>query len=180
MGILKDFKEQHDYSKYSIRARVTNILSPFVWYDLHKARMQRADRGWADKDTWKAGDHIARVTSEMLVYLDKEGMVDWAHWLENSAKENKNNYKDLRSIARDIRLFIEFTDTSWADGIKFVLEDKKKSIETHKIDEVTGQVITKKDIDKRIKEYTKKEKELEKKAVEAMKFVAANFYSIWD
>src|ERR1700678_910209 len=39
------------------------ILNSIVW------RRQRAKRGWADRDTWSLDSYIAKVISEMLVYL---------------------------------------------------------------------------------------------------------------
>ena len=64
MGILKDWQEDTD--GYVFTAKVTYFFSPKVWLRLHKWRKQRADRGWSDRDTWGAGEHIAQMTAEML------------------------------------------------------------------------------------------------------------------
>ena len=184
MGILKDWQEDTD--GYVFTAKVTYFFSPKVWLRLHKWRKQRADRGWSDRDTWGAGEHIAQMTAEMLQYLNDETYVDWPEWFRlNVKEEGKGAYEDLQTVIDDINGYLEYSKTSWADGYT----TRNSDIETHPdgtyksptwYSEKTGKPINDKKVRALIEAHHKKGDKLYKKANKAMGFFGRHFASFWD
>ncbi len=188
MGLLKDWKE--DNAGYRFQTQVTHFFDPREWLRLQKWRTQRANRGWSDRDTWGAGDHIARMTAEMLTRLRDKTYVDWEHWFEYNVKEEgKNVYKNLTEIIDDITAYLDFTETSWADGLT-TRRDSVDEIFTPRSDGMYEYVgpdwyegekkLSEAAIKNRINKHFKQEQKLYKKAQKAMSFFARHFSSFWD
>jgi hypothetical protein len=184
MGILKDWKE--DTNGYVFTSRVAYFFSPKVWLRLHKWRKQRADRGWSDRDTWGAGDHIARMTAEMLQHLNDESYCDWPEWFRlNVKEEGKGAYKDLQSVIDDINQFLDFTHTTWADGLSpkpksegLVIDGVYNS--PNWVEDETGKTLTEAAVKRRITKHADEWNRRYKKANKAMGFFGRHFTSFWD
>lgn len=188
MSIFKDWHE--DTKDYRFRYRVRNLFSPSLWLRLHKWRKQRADRGWSDRDAWGAGDHIAQMTAEMLQHLNDNAYTDWPEWFKLNVKEKKG-YKDLQSVIDDITAYLEFTKTSWADGLEIARdnldhifpepdEDGNRIYKSPGWIDVNGKKLTEKQITARIKKWSKEQDKAFTKASEAMQFFSKNFWGFWD
>lgn len=174
MGILKDWKEDTD--GYTLRYKVMSFLSSKNWIKLHKWRKQRADRGWSDRDTWGAGEHIMEMMSGMLRYLDREqNPIDWdAYFKTNYAKPN--GYTSLTEVANDLDQYIEFCKTTWTDYLDIempgheIVDGEYKSLATP---------AEYKKIRAAIKKFNVEEKKSAAKATKAIKFVADNHRGLW-
>lgn len=189
MGILKDFREHHD--GYRISIKVFYFFSPRVWLRLHKYRKQRADRGWSDKDTWGAGEYIARMTAEMLQHLNDNSYVDWPQWFKVHVQDKKSgSYNNLQSIIDDINNYLDLSVASWADGL-VAIDDEPEKIFSKREDgtfeyksptwiDQNGKKLTEKQITTRIKNRYKQEEKLHKKATDAMQFFGKYFTGFWD
>lgn len=189
MGIVKDWKI--DNEGYCFRYRVIHLISPKYWLKLHQYRKQRADRGWSDRDTWGAGDHIAKITAEMLQYLLDNSYGDWPEMFRTKFKEkDPNAYKDLQHVINDINAYLDYTKTEWNDGYDIIPKEIDNAF-IHKDDKciynssdwintTTGKILTEKEVTDLIKKQGKKEVELYKKAANAMQFFGRNFTSFWD
>jgi len=184
VGLLKDWID--DNEGYVLTAKVKYFFSPKVWLRLHRWRKQRADRGWSDRDTWGAGEHIARMTAEMLQYLNDETYTDWPQWFElNVKEEGKGAYKDLQTVIDDINAYLDYTETSWADGlypesVKIETKPDGEWIPPKWIEEETGQKITEAAVTNRINRHAKLGNKLYRKANKAMGFFGRHFASFWD
>lgn len=185
MGLIKDWVEDTEGYRFSYRVRSLFDLS--LWLRLRKWRKQRANRGWSDRDTWNAGDHIALMTVEMLQKLIDNKYTDWPEWFKlNVQEEGKGAYKDLQSVIDDIKAYLDFEWTSWGDGLyadTSWIKHEDGSSELGKqlwYDEKTNKLQTEAAIKHRMnkwhKEYTKKYK----KAQKAMGFFARHFSHFWD
>lgn len=188
VGLLKDWKYETD--GYAFQARVTYFFSPHKWLRLHRYRKQRADRGWSDRDTWGAGEHIVQMTAEMLQHLNDNTYVDWPEWFKLNVKEDgKNAYKNLQEVIDDITEFLSFNQTSWADG----LDTRRDSIDEifkkrdDKMYEWVGpdwydgeKKLSEADIKNRINKYYKEWHRKYNKARKAMQFFSRHFASFWD
>ena len=179
MSIFKDFRE--DNEGYRLRSQITYLLSPKVWARLHASRKQRADRGWSNHDTWAAGEHIAKMTAEILQHLNDNAYTDWPAWFKYNVQE-KGSYKSLQAVIDDINQYLAFIGTSWADGLtcdRHALKDggQLKMVWRH---EKTGKKVSDKQITARIKSHSGKEKKTYEKATNAMQFFGKNFSSFWD
>ena len=108
MSIFKDWRDETDGTVFTYKVR--SFLNLKIWYKLSKWRRQRADRGWSDRDTWGAGEHIAKMTAEMLQYLNDNTYVDWPEWFDLNVKE-KNGYKNLQAVIDDINQYLEMTSS---------------------------------------------------------------------
>lgn len=189
MGLLKDWTDDHN--GYTLRSKLKYFFSPKVWLQLHKWRKQRADRGWSDRDTWGAGDHIAQITADMLQHLNDYAYTDWPEWFKLNVKEDgKGAYKNLKSVIDDINAYLEFEKTTWADGlttrrdsIEEVFEKREDGHYTYKgpiwVDD-KGKDLTDAAVMQRIKKWRNEEIKLYKKATKAMGFFARHFSSFWD
>ena len=174
MGIVKDWVE--DNGGTVLRYRVLDFFRPKVWLRLHKWRKQRADRGWSDRDTWGAGEHLMQITSEMLRYLDREqNPIDWdAYFKTNYAKPN--GYTSLSEVADDLDQYIEFSKKIWTDYLDIelpgheIVDGEYKSLATP---------AENKKIRAAIKKFNAEENKSAAKATKAMKFVADNHRSLW-
>lgn len=188
MGLLKDWIENNN--GYRIRTRVARFFDPREWLKLHKWRKQRADRGWSDRDTWGAGDHIAKMTAEMLQHLNDNTYVDWPQWFKLNVKEKgRGTYKSLQQVVDDIENYLAFEETSWADGLTTKndsLEDvfKKRSDDLYEYqspDWYDGdKKLSQKEITRRIYKWSKQSSKEYEKAKNAMSFFARHFSSFWD
>lgn len=184
MGIIKEYKQDFEYT--TLWYKVIHSLSPIRWYRLIKARRQRAERGWADKDAVDLGNYVAKITKDMLTYLNNYGHADWELWLkQNSGKKGHKSYKNLNEIINDIDAYLKFSQTSFADDIDLVFHDistdSSDSLPSHTWkSKETGKELDRKEIDKLIKKHQKEEKRLEQKAADAMKFFGSNFPIFWD
>ncbi len=188
MSLLKDWIE--DNEGYRFRRKVTYFFSPKVWFRLHKWRKQRADRGWSNRDTWNAGDHIAKMTAEMLQHLNDHTYVDWPEWFKlNVKEEGKDAYTSLAQVVKDITQYLDFAETSWADG----LDTKRDSLDEifkkredgnyeykgpdwYEGDKKLSEVAIK----HRINKWHKAEMKSYKKAQKAMQFFGRHFSGFWD
>lgn len=183
MGILKDWKE--DSEGYRFRNQVVCLFSPKVWFRLHKWRMQRANRGWSNRDTWGAGEHIAKMTAEMLQHLNDNTYVDWPEWFKLNVKEKgKGAYKNLQSVIDDINKYLEHTETSWGDGLTTkavsLISDDGHYSSPDWYDEKTGKKLSEPAINNRINKWAAEEDKLYKKAIKAMGFFSRHFSGFWD
>jgi hypothetical protein len=181
MSLIKDVYENS--RDYTLRYRVITLLSPREWLRHHKWRKQRANRGWSDRDTWGAGDHIAKITAEMLNHLNKHSMVSWPDWFDMNVKEEgKNAYRDLQSVIDDINNYLVHSETSWADGLTTdgsVIDDDGH-FNSHWIEEATGKKITESEIKHLINKWSKENNHLYKRAGRAMGFFGRHFSGFWD
>ena len=180
MGILKDWQEDTD--GYVFTAKVTYFFSPKVWLRLHRWRKQRADRGWSDRDTWGAGEHIAEMTAQMLQHLNDNPYVDWPEWFALNVKE-KDGYNDLQAVIDDINQYLELTKQSWADGLTVDGDlfddsgDEPKTVWRYK---KTGRKLSQAQLSGRIANWAKKENTSYKKARKAMQFFGRHFAEFLD
>jgi len=179
MSILQDFKR--DNESYRLNRQVVYLLSPKVWVRLHKRRKQRADRGWSERDTWGAGEHIAKITAEILQHLNNNTYVDWPEWFKNNVQE-KDSYKSLQAVIDDINQYLALTETSWGDGLTCDSYNLKEGGKLNMVwrDEKTGKKVSDKQITARIKSHSEKEKKSYEKATNAMQFFGRNFASFWN
>lgn len=187
MGILKDWQDDND--GICLKRKIVYFLSPSIWLRLHKYRKQRADRGWSDRDTWGAGDHIAQITAEMLQHLNDNTYVDWPDWFKYNVKE-KGSYKNLQSVIDDINGYLNNQTISWADGLEIAEKDineifvEEGDHRVYKspgyINIETGKKLTEKQISSLIKKYYDRESKLYKKSTDAMQFFGRHFSSFWD
>lgn len=181
MGILKDWVE--DNACYRLNIYILYFFSPKVWFRLHKYRKQRADRGWSDRDVWGAGEHIAKMTAEILQRLNDNAIADWTAWFENNI-QSKSGYKDLQSVIDDINNYLEHEKTSWADGLDIDYNKKKSAghdlSSGRWVDKATREPISEQQIRERTKKWRDEEMRLYKKAQSAMQFFGKNFASFWD
>jgi len=187
MGIIKDWRD--DTEGYCFKYKIINLLSLRVWLDLHRWRKQRANRGWSDRDTWGAGDHIAKITAEMLQHLNDHTYVDWPDWFKLNVEE-AGSYKNLQSVIDDINGYLEYQETSWTDGLEpvqkpldevFVEEGDRRVYKSPGwINKETGRQITEKQLTMLMHKHHNKEVKLYKKATNALSFFARQFTSFWD
>lgn len=177
MGILKDWIE--DNKDYTLRAKVGYFFSPKVWLQLHRWRKQRLERGWSDRDAWGAGDHIARMTAEMLQHLQDKGYTDWPEWFKlNVQEEGRGAYNDLQTVINDINNYLDFSETCWSDGLDSV-NKKTGKYSVSWIDE-NGHVLSEATITNRINKHWKEHMRLYNKAKKAMGFFSRHFTQFWD
>lgn len=188
MSLLKDYKE--DISGYRLRYKVRETITPNTWLRLHKWRKQRANRGWSDRDTWGAGEHIAKMTAEMLQHLNDHAYTDWPEWFKMNVKEKgRGTYKSLPEVIKDITDFLDFNETSWADGLDTKRDsidgifDKRqdgnyeyKGPDWYEGDKKLSDAAVKRRINKWQKDWNLKYE----KATKAMQFFGRHFASFWD
>lgn len=190
MSIFKDFAE--DVSGYRYRKQAQELIDPRTWLHLHRWRRQRADRGWSDRDTWGAGEHIAKMTAEMLQQLNDHTYVDWPMWVKlNVKEEGKGAYKNLQSVIDDINKYLDHQETSWADGLTTVNDEIEKVFTKREdgnygyhspdwVDLQTGKKVTQAAITHRIHKWAAEDRNLYKKAQKAMGFFSRHFAGFWD
>lgn len=178
MSLIRDVHE--DSKDYRLRTRVITVLSPKEWLRHHKWRKQRMDRGWSDRDTWGAGDHIAKMVAEMLQHLNDNTYVDWPEWFKLNVKEQgKGAYKSLQSVVNDITAYLDHQETSWADGLETTPADNPEKFNVDWIDK-KGKKLSEQQITVRIKRWTEEDNNLYKKATKAMQFFGRHFAGFWD
>lgn len=171
-------KRIHNISDgYRFRYGLLELLKPSNWLEQRKYRIQRLQRGWADRDTWGGGEYILGVTSGILRKLDDEkNPIDWDQYFETNFQKI-NGYKNLTEVADDIDQFLAFIETDWADSLGFELPPG------HVDDDGFWRSGTTPQQDKKIRAAIKKHsvagKKSAAKATKAMKFVADNHLSLW-
>lgn len=179
MGLLRDVIE--DSNGYVLRYRLSHSLSPKTWGRIYRHRRQRADRGWSDQDTWNAGEHIAKMTAEMLTHLDTNGSTDWDHWFK---MYDVKDYSDLKSVVDDINAYLNFQKSSWADSLDSSEVSEHFTEGEHDNprwrDKETGKRLTSKQLSARIKRHYIDEMKAYNKAKKAMQFFGRHFASFWD
>ncbi len=177
MGLLKDFAGQHLTVRKSRYPHA--ILNPLNWHETAKYRRQRANRGWADRDAWNMGEHVAGVVVEMLELLQNKGVTDWDAWFEyNIDEKGKGAYKNLQEVIDDIKNYLEHEKTSWADDLRVegdFLSDEKIMWFDEK-----GKLQTDPAIKHRMNKWHKENTRLYKKATKAMAFFGRHFAQFWD
>lgn len=182
MSIIRDWFEEHE--GYRLRTKIVHFLSPKVWLRLHKWRVQRANRGWSDRDTWGAGDHIAKMTAEMLQHLIDKSHIDWPLWFTYNIKDS-SPYTDLQQVVDDINNYLEFQEELWSDDLemvshrKYFTEDDEYQPPDY-VDTKTGKKLTKRQVSLRIGRHAKRQNQLYKKATRAMQFFGRHFTQFWD
>jgi hypothetical protein len=186
MSIFKDWQEDTD--GYRFRAKATHFVNPREWLRLHKWRKQRADRGWSDRDTWGAGNHIAKITAEILQHLNDHTYVDWPEWFKLNAKE-KGAYKNLQQVIDDINAYLDHEKTSWADGLETRREKIDEMFEKRedgnyewiRPDWYEGEKkLTEAAIKNRINKWSKESNKKYEQAKKALSFFSRNFSGFWD
>lgn len=180
MSIFKDWRDETDGTVFTYKVR--SFLNPKIWYKLSKWRRQRADRGWSDRDTWGAGEHIAKMTAEMLQYLNDNTYVDWPEWFDLNVKE-KNGYKNLQAVIDDINQYLEMTKQSWADDLTVdgnLFDDSGDGLRTVWRYKKTGRKLSQAQLSGRIVNWAKKENTSYNKAKRAMQFFSRHFAGFWD
>lgn len=182
MGLLKDMKD--DAEGYVVQAKVTHFLNPLEWKQKAKWRKQRADRGWSDRDTWGAGEHIAEMTAQMLQRLNDKSYVDWPLWFDLNVKEKgKGAYKNLQSVIDDINNYLEHEKTSWADDLesRSVVEGYDGEFLNPKWFHIdSGKQASDAEVRNRINKWHKENTRLYKKSTKAMQFFGRHYASFWD
>lgn len=184
MSIFKDWYE--DNKNYLIKRRLLYLVSPEVWLRLHRWRKQRANRGWSDRDVWNAGDHIAKITAEMLQDLNDHSYCDWPEWFKlNVKEEGKGAYKNLQQVINDINNYLEFAETTWGEDLtSYTPDSPHDSLEQNIMDTIWYDKKGKKVSEQRIKilinKHADKEMKLYKKATKAMQFFGRHFTGFWD
>jgi hypothetical protein len=188
MSILRDFN--YTFGGYRYPHQIKEYLDLGNWRRVHKWRKQRLNRGWSDRDTWGAGEHIAQMTAEMLKHLNENTYVDWPEWFKLNVKEKGHgSYTSLEQVIKDITEFLDFNETSWADG----LDTKRDSV-----DEIfekrqdgnyeykgpdwyeKGKKLSDAAVKHRINKWQKEWNLKYKKATKAMQFFGRHFASFWD
>ena len=180
MSIFKDWRE--DTNGYVFTHRVRSFFDLPLWFRLAKWRRQRADRGWSDRDTWGAGEHIAKMTAEMLQHLNDNTYVDWPQWFSLNVQE-KNGYKSLQHVIDDINQYIQITEQSWADDLTVdgnLFDDSGYWLKTVWRYKKTGRKLSQAQLSGRIANWAKKENTSYKKAQRAMQFFGRHFAAFWD
>lgn len=181
MSYATDFYEQN----LTIRKLywVRELLNPFNYSRTAKYRKQRANRGWADRDTWGMGEHIARLVVEMLSHLRDKGVTDWDAWFDfNIDEKGKGAYKNLQEVIDDISGYLEHEKTSWADDLhcETVIEGYYGQFNKQKWFDEKGKEQTDAALKNRMNKWHKDNTRLYKKATKAMSFFGRNFASFWD
>lgn len=185
MGIFKDWSK--DNRGVALRYQAKELFSPQVWLKLRKWRKQRMNRGWSDRDVWDAGEYIAKMTADMLQDLNDNKYNNWPEWFKlNVQEEGKGAYKNLQSVIDDINAYLDFTETSWADGLECEgnlldpEEEEFQSINTTWRYKKSGNKVPENRLKGMIKKHGEKEMALYKKATKAMAFFGRHFGSFWD
>lgn len=170
------------------RARIRELLTPRYHRNFRKWNKQRIQRGWSDRDTWGAGEHILEMTAGMLRFLDREqNPIDWDEYFKANYKQ-VNGYESLSEVASDIEQYLEFELTSWADDLELASDEikdifKKRQDGNYEFDakwvNKKGRVQTEKQITARINKWHKAEQRSYKKCQKAMTFVVANLAGLW-
>lgn len=180
MSIFKDW--QDDTKGYTASYRVRSFFNVKLWLNLAKWRRQRADRGWSDRDTWGAGEHVAKMTAQILQHLNDNTYVNWPEWFDLNIKE-KDGYKNLQAVIDDINQYLELTEQSWTDDLTVdgnLFDDSGNELKTVWRYKKTGHKLTKAQLDGRIKSWAKKENTSYNKAKRAMQFFGRHFARFWD
>ncbi len=115
MGYIKDFYQFN----LTIRKRywLRELLTPRNYKQVIQFRHQRASRGYADRDAWGGGEHIAEVAAGILYILgDEKNIVDWDEYFKNNYEENWG-YKTLNEVADDLQLYVEWDIIQWNDPL---------------------------------------------------------------
>lgn len=106
MGYLKDFNEHHLGVRWRYYPR--EILNPFNWKRVIQFRHQRANKGYAVRDAWNGGEHIAQVAAGILYELgDEQNIIDWDEYFVTNYPDNYG-YENLNQVADDLNLYIEW------------------------------------------------------------------------
>ena len=177
MSILKDWRTDHN--GYAFRYKVQEFLTPSVWFRLHEIRVQRANRGWSDRDAWNMGDYVAQITVEMLELLQEKGVTDWDRWFEwNIGETGKGAYKNLQEVIDDIKGYQDWSLTTWADDLESV-QEKTGKYSISWVDQ-KGKKLTEAAITNRINKYQKEGQKKYKKATKAMAFFGRHYAQFWD
>lgn len=171
MSIYKDWLK--GVSGTTLSYKVKSFFDIKWWLKLHKFRKQRADRGWSDRDAWDGGNFIVEITASILQELNKECTDEWVK-LNIKRSNSYHNYKNLQLVIDDIRNFISFDNTSWAEGLVKGTDDNFAYFKKD-----TDKKLTKKQINLYIERYRKKHKKLHEKAIRAMVFFSNNFSKFW-
>lgn len=141
---------------------------------------QRVTRGWSDRDTWGAGEHVLRVTAEMLQRLNDSTYADYDGWFKLNVQEKEMSaYKDLQSVIDDMNNYLDFTKTNWSDGLTPIDTGGGDFMATW-VDETTQVPLTEAEVRSRIDAWSKQELDLYQKASGAMQFFSRHFQSFWD
>lgn len=179
MSLIKDWYK--DNKDYTLSHKAGNLFSMSEWKRLHTHRKQRADRGWSNRDTWGAGEHIAKITADMLQHLNDHTYVDWPEWFKLNVQEAEG-YKNLQAVIDDINNYLAFTETTWGDDLETTgaLLNDDNSVDICFVYKKSGRKVSKKQISALIKKHHDKEAKLYKKATDAMQFFGRHFASFWD
>lgn len=127
MGYIKDFY----YHNLTIRKRYwpREILDPRNWKNVFQFRRQRANRGYADRDAWGGGEHIAEVAAGILRTLDgKKNFIDWDEWFRMNYPDNYG-YESLAEVANDIENYLWWEEHEFDDQYDDMDHDTKWAIE---------------------------------------------------
>lgn len=179
MSLIKDFNY---WELQSTRKRYwpRTIINPRKWLYNIKHRHQRAERGWSDRDTWGGGEYIARITADILQHLNDNNYTDWPEWFKLNVKEGgKGAYKSLQEVIDDINNYLEFTETSWADGLTSARNPDKGKYLLIWMDK-DGNKLTEATVRHRLNKHIEMEQKLYKKAIKAMSFFSRHFAQFWD
>lgn len=136
------------------------------------------------------GDHLAQITAEMLHHLNTNGIADWPEWFKLNVKEKgKDAYTSLDQVIKDINQYIDFSKTSWADGLDTkrdsvdeIFEERSDGLHEYKgPDWYEGdKKLSEAAIKHRINKWHKAEMKSYKKATKAMQWVGRHFAGLWD
>lgn len=180
MSLIKDVLE--DSKDYRLRTRLLARVNPKEYKRHHKWRKQRMDRGWSDRDTWGAGDHIAKMVAEMLQHLNDNTYTDWPEWFKlNVKEEGKGAYKNLQQVIDDINAYLVHSETTWGDDLTTdsSIVDSEGHLNIKWYDK-KGKKLSEQQVTARIKKWAEEDNNLYKKATKAMQFFGRHFAGFWD
>lgn len=166
---------------YNVRA----LLNPFNWIEEFKFERQRKQRGWADRDAWGMGEHIARITVEMLELLRDKGNTDWDSWFKWNIEEYAS-YTNLQQIIDDINAYLDHEKSAWHENMSVRFEKGENNVGNWKFsnhswyDNGTGKKLSSEEVSLRVNEWMQEEQRLYKKATEAMSFFGRHLGQFWD
>ena len=208
MGLLKDYRAH--VAGYRRRHAVLELFKPKTWRYLSKQRRQRADRGFADRDTWDFSEYLTDIIIEYLEGGHYYGAPDKKHplgldgsqsgsdYLFETIQSNRDNWKigntfgysSIDEVIADLKNYRDAMRSSWTDHSNVELridlynEDAGISDYLNKedrwTDKTTGEPLSKEQISARMMKWSSDLKKLKKKSDKARDFFFANDFLWWD
>ncbi len=178
MSFIKDYKDQH--LTMLKRYWWKELINPSNLYYTWQHRYQRAERGYSDRDVWNTGDHILGIMVGMLKQLgDEKSHIDWTEYFKENYKNNQG-YNSLNEVAADIKNFIEFDKTSWADDLGFDIKTEWEEVDDSKMMVDLNTPKEKRIMGKAMNDWHKEWGRRHAKMQRALTFLKFNISGLWD